>query len=123
MANPLLNGLRRVHPEALLREDVLPSLGRSKTKIARLLGISRTTLHDLLGKRQPVTAAMAVRVGKLTETTPESWLTMQRNHDGGTRVGRGNRADTDPQSRLSRSRGAYRVGRLALTSHGRVAME
>lgn len=81
MPNPLLKGLRPVHPGAVLREDVLPALGRSKTEIARLLGISRTTLHDILSERQPVTAAMALRFAKLTGTTPESWLAMQRNYD------------------------------------------
>ena len=32
---------------------------------ARLLGVSRQTLYDILGEKQPVTAAMALRLGKL----------------------------------------------------------
>ena len=32
------------HPGALLREDVIPATGRSKTEIAQLLGISRQHL-------------------------------------------------------------------------------
>jgi addiction module HigA family antidote len=63
--NPLLNGLQPMHPGEMLREDVLPSLGRSKTEIASLLGISRQTLFDILRERQPVTPAMALRFGKL----------------------------------------------------------
>ena len=47
----------------VLREDVLPALGRSKLEIARLLGVSRQTLYDILGEKQPVTAAMALRFG------------------------------------------------------------
>ena len=35
-----------MHPGALLREEVLPALGRPKAEIARLLGISRKTLYD-----------------------------------------------------------------------------
>lgn len=81
MTNKLLKGLQPVHPGALLREDVLPALGRPKTEIARLLGISRATLYDILRERQPVTPAMALRFGKLTGTTPDSWLAMQRNYD------------------------------------------
>lgn len=81
MSNPLLKGLRPVHPAEILREDVLPALGRSKSEIARLLGISRQTLYDLLAERQPITVPMALRVGKLTGTTPESWLNMQRAYD------------------------------------------
>jgi addiction module HigA family antidote len=66
--NPLLKGLQPMHPGEMLREDVLPSLGKSKTEIASLLGISRQTLFDILRERQPVTPAMALRFGKLLET-------------------------------------------------------
>ena len=81
MGNPLLKGLRSVHPAEIIREDVLPALGRPKAEIARLLGISRQTLYDLLAEKQPITVPMALRIGKLTGTTPESWLNMQRSYD------------------------------------------
>ena len=61
MTNPLTKNLRPVHPGELLREDVLPAVGRPKTEIARLLGISRQTLYDILNEKQPVTPAMALR--------------------------------------------------------------
>ena len=76
-------GLRPVHPGELLREDVLPALGRPKAEIARLLGISRQSLYDILDEKQGLTAAMALRVGKLTGTTGESWLRLQQAHDIG----------------------------------------
>jgi addiction module HigA family antidote len=79
--NPLTAGLRPVHPGEVLREDVIPALGRSKVDIARLLGVSRPTLYALLDEKQPVTPQMAVRLGKLLGTTPESWLRMQQNYD------------------------------------------
>ena len=50
-----LKGLRPTHPGELLREDVFPSLGKSKAKIAEMLGISRQTLYDILGERSPIT--------------------------------------------------------------------
>lgn len=81
MTNPLLKGLRPVHPGEDLREIILPALGRPKTEIARLLGISRQTLYDILNEKQPVTAAMALRLGKLCGDGPEVWLNMQRNYD------------------------------------------
>lgn len=81
MPNPLLKGLAPMHPGELLREDILPALGRSKTEIARLLGISRQTLHDILAERQPLTPAMALRFAKLVGSTAEHWLTIQRNYD------------------------------------------
>ena len=47
-------GLPPMHPGELLREDILPALGRPKTEIARLLGVSRQTLHGILEEKQPV---------------------------------------------------------------------
>ena len=63
--NRLVRGLKPMHPGEMLREDVLPALGKSKTEIARLLGVSRQTLYDILDEKQPVTPGMALRLGKL----------------------------------------------------------
>ena len=81
MTNPNLKGLTPTHPGELLREDVLPALGKSKTYIADALGVSRMTLHDLLAEKQPLTPNLALRIGKLTSSRPEFWLRMQMNYD------------------------------------------
>jgi addiction module HigA family antidote len=81
MTNPLLKGIAPAHPGAVLREDVLPALDRTKTEIAALLGVSRQTLYDILAEKQPVTPAMALRLGKLLGNGPEVWLNLQRKHD------------------------------------------
>ena len=81
MTNPLVAGLRPMHPGELLREDVLPALGRPKTEIARLLGISRQTLYDILNERQPITAQMALRIGKLCGNGPDIWIRLQTRYD------------------------------------------
>ena len=73
--------IRPIHPGEILREDVLPALGRPKTEIARLLGISRQTLYDILGEKQPITAAMALRFGKLCGNGPDIWLNLQKRYD------------------------------------------
>lgn len=70
-----------MHPGKLLREEVLPALSRPKTEIARLLGISRKTLYDILDERQPVTPAMALRLGKLCGNGPMLWLNLQVRYD------------------------------------------
>jgi addiction module HigA family antidote len=79
--NPLLKGLRPVHPGEMLREDILPALGRPKAEIARLLGVSRQTLYDVLNEKQPITANLALRIGKLVGDGAEIWLRMQQNYD------------------------------------------
>jgi len=69
------------HPGELLAEIMIPATGRSKTEIARLLGISRQTLYDILNCKQPVTPAIAVRLGKLFGDGAGIWIRMQAAHD------------------------------------------
>jgi addiction module HigA family antidote len=53
------------HPGAILREDVIPAVHKSKSEIASLLGISRQHLHDILAEKKPLSPEVAVRIGKL----------------------------------------------------------
>jgi addiction module HigA family antidote len=70
-----------MHPGELLREEILPALGKPKTEIARLLGVSRQALYDILRERAPVTPRMALRLGKLCGNGPDLWLNLQRDYD------------------------------------------
>ena len=79
--NTIKRGLPAMHPGEMLREDIIPALGRSKTEIAGLLGISRQTLYDILDEKQPVTAGMALRLGKLCGNGPTLWLNLQKRFD------------------------------------------
>lgn len=69
------------HPGQLLREDVIPATGRTKTEIAALLGISRQHLYDVLEERKPVSPAVAVRLGKLFGDGAGIWIRMQAAYD------------------------------------------
>jgi len=77
----ITNGLPAMHPGELLREDVMPALGRTRAEIARLLGVSRQTLHSILTERSPVTPEMALRLGKLCGNGPDLWLALQARYD------------------------------------------
>jgi addiction module HigA family antidote len=70
-----------MHPGEVLREDVFPALDKPKAEIARLLGTTRTTLYAIMNGDQAVTADMALKIGKLTGTTPEMWLNLQQAYD------------------------------------------
>lgn len=72
---------RPTHPGVMLNRTVLPALGRTKTEIAKLLGLSRQSLYDILAGRQPVTPATAVKLGKLCGNGPALWLNMQTAYD------------------------------------------
>ena len=69
------------HPGELLREDVIPAIGKPKAEIARMLGISRQHLHDILAERKPVSPEVAVRLAKLFGNAPLLWIRMQCAYD------------------------------------------
>lgn len=69
------------HPGAILREDVLPSLGVSKAAFARSIHISRPMLYDILNENRPITTAMALRLGKVLGNGPNVWIGMQQRYD------------------------------------------
>lgn len=70
-----------MHPGELLREDVIPATKKTKSEIARMLGISRQHLHDVLAERKPVSPEVAVRLGKLLGNAPLFWIRLQGNYD------------------------------------------
>ncbi|MDP4028783.1 MAG: HigA family addiction module antitoxin [Gallionella sp.] len=67
------------HPGEVLREFI-PE-GMTVTKTVQRLGVSRVMLSRVLNGRSAMTADMAIRIGLLTGTTPESWLTNQVQWD------------------------------------------
>lgn len=69
------------HPGEMLLEDVIPATGKSKAEIARLLGISRQHLYAIMAAERPVSAEVAVRLGKLFGNGPGIWIRMQGAHD------------------------------------------
>lgn len=69
------------HPGALLREDLIPATGRTKSEIASLLGVSRQHLYDILRERKPISPTVAVRLGKLFGDGAGVWTRMQAAYD------------------------------------------
>ena len=69
------------HPGALLREDILPAVGKPKAEIARLLGISRQHLYDIMAEKKPVSPEVAVRLAKMFGGEPLAWVRMQGAYD------------------------------------------
>lgn len=67
------------HPGELVRE-FLPE-GLTIGDVAKRLGVSRVQLSRLLNGRCAMSADMAIRVGLLTNTMPESWLAGQTKWD------------------------------------------
>lgn len=73
----MLTKRKPVHPGNLFKKEVLAPLGFTVTRAAIDLGVSRKTLSEFLNGRSSLSPEMAVRIGKATRTSPESWLNMQ----------------------------------------------
>ena len=73
--------IKPAHPGELLREIVIPATKLPKAEIARLLGISRQHLYDILAERKPVSPETALRLGKLFGDGAGPWWRMQAEHD------------------------------------------
>jgi addiction module HigA family antidote len=69
------------HPGALLRDEIIPATGRTKSEIAELPRISRQHLYDILQEKKPVSPAVAVRLGKLFGDGAGIWTRMQAAYD------------------------------------------
>jgi antitoxin HigA-1 len=72
-----MNKRKPTHPGKVLLEDVMKPLGITITEAAKDLGISRKTLSEIVNGRCTLSPEVAVRIGKATNTSPESWLAMQ----------------------------------------------
>jgi len=69
------------HPGELLREDYLKPLGLSVTRAARALGVTRKTLSAVVNEKAGVSPAMAYRLAKALDTSPELWINLQAQYD------------------------------------------
>lgn len=69
-----------IHPGQMLKEDVLPALELSVSEAARLLKVSRQTLHRILSGNTAITPEMALRLGKFCGNGPLLWLRMQETY-------------------------------------------
>ncbi len=67
------------HPGEVLREFLPGEM--TIEEVARRLGVSRVQLSRVLNGRSAISADMAIRIGLLTNTTPESWLAGQTKWD------------------------------------------
>jgi antitoxin HigA-1 len=63
----------------VLRQCIEP-LGLTITQAAAALGVTRTTLSELVNGKRGISPEMAVRLSKVFGGSPESWLTQQAHY-------------------------------------------
>jgi len=65
------------HPGGLLLRQCIEPLGLSITAAAAALGVTRTTLSELVRGKRGISPEMAVRLSKVFGGSAESWLVQQ----------------------------------------------
>jgi addiction module HigA family antidote len=70
-----------LHPGWILRDRILPGLGLTVSRTAQELRVARQTLHRILAGTAAVSPEMAVRLARLSGTTPQFWLDLQQHYD------------------------------------------
>ena len=69
------------HPREILRADYLEPLELSVTEAATALGATRKTLSAVLNERAGISPAMAHRLSKALDTTPDFRVNLQAQYD------------------------------------------
>jgi antitoxin HigA-1 len=69
------------HPGGFVLRQCIEPLGLTITQGAAALGVTRTTLSELVNGKRGISPEMAVRLSKVFGGSPESWLTQQAHYD------------------------------------------
>ena len=70
-----------VHPGRIVRHDCLEPLGLSVTEGAKVLGVTRQALNNVINGKSGISPEMAIRLTKAFGSTAETWLRMQVAYD------------------------------------------
>ena len=74
-------GMKPPHPGDFIRTEILDELDLSVTKAARILGVGRQALSDLLNGHHSLTPEMALRIEKAFDVKMDMLLRMQAWYD------------------------------------------
>ena len=69
------------HPGRVVLMECIEPLGLTITQAAQALGVTRTTLSELVNGKRGISPEMAVRLSQVFGGSAASWLTQQAHHD------------------------------------------
>jgi len=69
-----------VHPGAYLRE-LLDELALSQYRLAKDIGVTAMRINYVVNEKRPVTAELALRLGRYFGQNPRYWLNIQSRYD------------------------------------------
>ena len=69
------------HPGSFVLRQCVEPLGLTITQAAAALGVTRTTLSELVNRKRGIFPEMAVRLSKVFGGSAATWLTQQAHYD------------------------------------------
>src|SRR5438270_10004900 len=69
------------HPGRIVRQDCIKPLGLTITDAAKVLGVTRQALNNVVNGKSGISPEMAIRLTKAFGSTEETWLRMQLVYD------------------------------------------
>lgn len=73
-------GLPAIHPGEYLNET-LTELNISQADFARAIGVSSMRISHIIKGTRPVTAELALLIGRALDQSPQYWLNLQTAYD------------------------------------------
>jgi addiction module HigA family antidote len=69
------------HPGSVVLSECIEPLGLTITQAALALGVTRTTLSELVNGRRGISPEMAIRLSQVFGGSAESWITQQAQYE------------------------------------------
>ena len=77
----MLSKHRPIHLGEFIKEDILVEFGLTQQQLADKLKVHRRTINEIVDGKRSISADMALRLGKFTNTNPQMWLNIQNALD------------------------------------------
>jgi len=77
----LKRGMRNIHPGELLREEVILANDLTFTEAAKLLGVTRPTLSNILNEKSDISPEMCLRIAAVFGGSPQIWADLQSEYN------------------------------------------
>jgi addiction module HigA family antidote len=79
--NNLSEKIKPVHPGEVLLEEFLKPWEMSQNQLADAMGVTVSRVNEIVRGRRGITGDTALRLSRVTGTTPEFWLNLQSLYD------------------------------------------
>ena len=73
--------MRAIHPGEILRDEVIEANELTVTAAAKLLGVTRVTLSNVLNQKADISPDMAFRISKVFGGTADIWANLQTKYN------------------------------------------